>query len=206
MTGDGEGLRVEFLAQGEQRAEDVAARVADFIGGARQSLDLAFYDMRLSDPLREIVVGALRERAAAGVAVRLAYDADKPEQPVLNRGMDPAPGGTGAFVQSLGLPWQRIGGPKLMHHKYIVRDAGTPEAAVWTGSANFTDDAWTIQENNLLEIASPEIAADYARDFADLWATGEIGSSGSFDTQPVALRYAGESARVQVLSRRAAGR
>ena len=192
-------IGVAFLAQGEQRAEDVAGRVADFIGGARRSLDLAFYDLRLSDPLKAVVAGALRDRAAAGVAVRIAYDADKPEQPVLTRGMDPAPGGTGAFVQSLGVPWQRIGGPKLMHHKYIVRDAGTPETSVWTGSANFTDDGWTLQENNLLELASPEIAADYARDFADLWATGKIGSSGSFDARRVTLQYRGRPATVRVL-------
>ncbi|MDP9372942.1 MAG: phospholipase D-like domain-containing protein [Chloroflexota bacterium] len=192
-------LSAFFLAQGEQTGGEVAARLAAFIAGARRSLDLAFYDCRLSEPLGAAFAGALRERAAAGVAVRIAYDADKPEPPVLAGGMDPAPGGTGRFVQSLGHPWRRIGGPKLMHHKYIVRDAGKPDARVWTGSANATDDAWTLQENNIVEIASPRIAAYYARDFADLWRAGTIGASGSFDTEWVELRYAGAPLRARVL-------
>jgi hypothetical protein len=110
-------LAAFFLAQGEQTGESVAQLLASFIGGATQSLDIAVYDMRLNDSLKAILSEALRERASAGVAIRIAYDADKPEQPMLENGQDPAPAGTGQFVQSLGYPWRRIGGMKLMHHK-----------------------------------------------------------------------------------------
>ncbi len=190
-------LDVTLLAQGEQTGEQIAAQLAAFIRGAERSLDLALYDFRLSDPLKAIVAGAMQERAAAGVAIRIAYDADKPEPPLVAQGMDPAPPGTGAFVRSLGYPYRRIGGPKLMHNKYIVRDLSDPDAAdasgasVWTGSTNFTDDAWNVEENNILQIASPDFARFYARDFADLWREGAIGTSGSFDTTPVNLTYAG---------------
>src|SRR3954452_20918252 len=119
MTDD---LQVTFLAQGEQTAESIARQLAGFIAGAQQSIDIATYDFRLSDPLKAIIAGALQARAAAGVAIRIAYDADKPETPAWERGMDPAPTGTGSFVQSLGFPWRRIGGMKLMHQKYLVRD------------------------------------------------------------------------------------
>ncbi|MDQ3856174.1 MAG: phospholipase D-like domain-containing protein, partial [Chloroflexota bacterium] len=132
-----------WLSQGAQAATDVAEEVAAFIRHAERSLDLALYDCRLSPPQGEIFAAALRERADAGVSIRIAYDADKPEEPPWERGPDPAPGGTGAFVQSLGYPWRRIGGRKLMHHKYIVRDADLPTSAVWTGSLNLTDDAFT---------------------------------------------------------------
>jgi phosphatidylserine/phosphatidylglycerophosphate/cardiolipin synthase-like enzyme len=204
-TAPGESLDVTLLAQGEQTGPEIAAKLAAFIRGAGRSLDLAVYDLRLSDPLKAVVVGALRERAAAGVAIRIAYDADKPEPPQVAQGMDPAPPGTGQFVQSLGYPYRRIGGPKLMHNKYIVRDLPDPDAtddapgaAVWTGSTNMTDDSWNVEENNILQIASPEMARYYARDFADLWQAGDIGTSGSFDTSPVTLQYAGTpvSARV----------
>jgi len=190
-------LDVTLLAQGEQTGEQIAAQLAAFIRGAERSLDLALYDFRLSDPLKAIVAGAMQERAAAGVAIRIAYDADKPEPPLVAQGMDPAPPGTGAFVRSLGYPYRRIGGPKLMHNKYIVRDLSDPDAAdasgasVWTGSTNFTDDSWNVEENNILQIASPDFARFYARDFADLWREGAIGTSGSFDTTPVNLTYAG---------------
>jgi phosphatidylserine/phosphatidylglycerophosphate/cardiolipin synthase-like enzyme len=192
-------LEVTFLAERAQPPERVADRLARFIGRARQSLDFAFYDIRLSEGLREAFASALRERAEAGVAIRLAYDADKPEEPLLAQGADPAPSGSGHFVQSLGYPWQRIGGMKLMHHKYIVRDAGTDDACVWTGSTNFTDDAWAIQENNIVELASREIAESYARDFHDLWIDGNFEDSGNFDTRAVPVELDGRRALVHVL-------
>lgn len=201
----GDTLDVTLLAQGEQTGPEIADTLAAFIRGARRSLDLAVYDFRLSDPLKAIVADALRERAAAGVAIRIAYDADKPEPPQVAQGMDPAPPGTGAFVQSLGYPFRRIGGPKLMHSKYIVRDLPDPDApdvvsgaCVWTGSTNMTDDSWNVEENNILRIASPEMARAYARDFADLWQAGDIGTSGSFDPAPVTVQYSGTPVNVQV--------
>lgn len=191
-------VAVRFLAQGAQRAEDVAGWLATFIGGARQSLDLALYDARLGPVPRAIVTEALRERAAAGVQIRIVYDADKPEPPQLQAGMDPAEPGTGSFIQSLGYPFRRIGGPKLMHHKYIVRDAASAAPRVWTGSTNITDNAWTLQENNIVLLASRELAAAYARNFADLWRRGENDGTGEFDVPPVALCYQDETAHTRL--------
>ncbi|HEX2910839.1 MAG TPA: phosphatidylserine/phosphatidylglycerophosphate/cardiolipin synthase family protein [Chloroflexia bacterium] len=194
-----EDIAVYFLAQGEQTAEEVVRRLVKFIGEAQKSLDMAFYDFRLSENLRQQIAAALQERANAGVSIRIAYDADKPETPELERGMDPAPAGTGQFVQSLGYPWRRIGGLKLMHHKYIVRDAGTEAAAVWTGSTNMTDDSWTLQENNILTIESSQVAGYYTEDFNELWKTETIGESGSFDTRKVQLTYDGQPADLRLL-------
>src|SRR5215472_6561386 len=83
--------------------------------------------------------------------------------------------------------------------KYLVRDSDLPAAQVWTGSTNLDDDAWTLQENNILRVASAQLAAYYAEDFEQLWQTGEIGESGSFGTRDVALTYRGEAAHVRVL-------
>jgi phosphatidylserine/phosphatidylglycerophosphate/cardiolipin synthase-like enzyme len=192
-------ITVHFLAQGEQTGQQIAGLLVDFIAGARQSLDVAVYDFRLSPPLLTAVTEALRERANAGVAIRFAYDADKPATPNLILGQDPAPPGTGALIQSLGYPYRRIGGMKLMHSKYICRDAGLPSAAVWTGSTNFTDDAWTLMENNIITLASQPLAAAYALDFAQLWAVGHIEGTGNFEPNPQELWYRGEPARVQAL-------
>ena len=73
------------------------ARLTAFIRAARQSLDFALYDMRLSDPLKAALASALRERAAAGVQIRLCFDGDKAPQPNLAGGQDPAPAGTSAL-------------------------------------------------------------------------------------------------------------
>lgn len=64
-----------------------------------------------------------------------------------------------------------------MHSKYIVRDAGTEAACVWTGSTNFTDAAWTRQENNIITIADEQLATAYRTDFDELWAGGRIGGT-----------------------------
>ncbi len=188
-------ISVLFLSQGEQQADAVMARLTAFIGLARTSLDMAFYDMRFSDGLKQQLLTALRERAAAGVRIRICYDADKAPVPDVSAGQDPAPSGTGAFVQSLGFPFRRIGGMKLMHNKYVVRDG----AAVWTGSTNMTDDALTLMENNVITIASPALAAYYTEDFEQLWQKGHIENTGDIRTAPVALDYAGKPATARVM-------
>src|SRR5436190_5062359 len=171
------------------------ARLTTFIRAAKQTLDLAVYDMRFSDPLRTQLAAALRERADAGVQIRFCYDGDKPPQPNVAAGQDPAPAGTGAFVQSLGYPWRRIAGMKLMHSKFILRDGQT----VWTGSANMTDDAFTLMENNVVEIDSQALANYYAEDFGQLWEKQNFENTGEIHTQPVPVSFAGQPAEVRVM-------
>jgi phosphatidylserine/phosphatidylglycerophosphate/cardiolipin synthase-like enzyme len=179
------GIAVTFLEQDRQQPADIAALLAEFLSAARKSLHVAIYDLRLSDEVGAPVVKALRDRAAAGVEVRIAYDAGKPQATFPAAGADPAPPGTADFVRRLGggIQGKPITGgdpqmPKLMHHKYVVRDG----AAVWTGSANWTDDSWAIQENNLVRIESPELAAFYESDFGELWQRGDIATTGARDT------------------------
>ena len=105
-------VSVFFLAEREQSADAVMTRLAAFIHGAKQTLDFAVYDMRFSDVLRAQLAAALREKAQTGVEIRFCYDGDKPLQPDLAAGQDPAPAGTAAFVQSLGYPWRRIAGAR----------------------------------------------------------------------------------------------
>ena len=190
-----DNLSVFFLTEREQSADEVMARLTAFIRGATQTLDFAIYDMRFSDPLRAKLAAALREKAQAGVAIRFCYDADKPSQPNLAAGQDPAPAGTGAFVQSLGYPWRRIAGMKLMHSKYIVRD----RESVWTGSTNMTDDAFTIMENNIVEINSQALASYYVQNFQELWEKENFEQTGDIHTEAVPLTFSNQSANARVM-------
>ncbi|PYK06159.1 MAG: hypothetical protein DME67_03450, partial [Verrucomicrobia bacterium] len=190
-----DNLSVFFLAEREQSADEVMARLTAFIRGATQTLDFAIYDMRFSDPLRAKLAAALREKAQAGVALRFCYDADKPPQPNLAAGQDPAPAGTGAFVQSLGYPWRRIAGMKLMHSKYIVRD----RESVWTGSTNMTDDAFTIMENNIVEINLQALASYYVQNFQELWEKENFEQTGDIHTEAVPLTFSNQSANARVM-------
>jgi phosphatidylserine/phosphatidylglycerophosphate/cardiolipin synthase-like enzyme len=188
-------LSVVFLAQGEQSADAVMARLTTFIRAATRSLDFAVYDMRFSDPLKPSLMSALRERAEADVQIRFCYDSDKPAQPNVAAGQDPAPAGTGAFVQSLGYPWRRIAGMKLMHSKFILRDG----QSVWTGSTNMTDDAFTLMENNIVEIDSSPLANYYAEEFEQLWEKENFDDTGQIHTLPVAATFGGQSAEARVM-------
>lgn len=171
------------------------ARLVRFIGAANETLEFALYDLRLSDPLKQQLVAALQERAAAGVQIRICYDGDKPFVPNVAAGQDPAPAGTGAMVHSLGFPYRRIGGMKLMHNKFIIRD----RTGVWTGSLNMTDGGFTLMENNVLEIESPALAASYAQDFEELWAKENFEDTGRIETTPVPLTFGGQPATARVM-------
>jgi len=168
------------LQDGAQPAEATAERLVAWLGEARRSLDLALYDVRLPGPVGDAVADALRAAMARGVAVRLAFNDDRPEPGP--RPFEPPPPRTEKpRLEALGLELREIPGWRdLMHHKFVVRDGET----VWTGSANWTLDSWTRQENVLATIAAPQVAAAYARVFDQLWGKGRIGVSGNFDSAP----------------------
>jgi phosphatidylserine/phosphatidylglycerophosphate/cardiolipin synthase-like enzyme len=191
----GDQLNVFFLSQGDQSAESVMSRLTDFIGATQESLDFAIYDMRLSDSLKQMLIAALQERAKHGVRIRLCFDGDKPINPNPSLGQDPAGPGTSAIVESLGFPWRRIGGMKLMHHKFIVRDC----KSIWTGSLNMTDDAFTLMENNVITIESAELAHYYSEDFEQLWETENFDNTGDIKTVPVPLLFGGQPATARVM-------
>lgn len=70
-----------------------------------------------------------------------------------------------------------------MHSKYIVRDGMT----LWTGSVNLTEDAWTFQENNLVQVDSSELSSYFETDFEELWASADINSTGQDDFGSVSV-------------------
>ena len=192
--------RDPFTPTPERTAQiaDVASRIANFIGEAKSTIDIAIYDFRLRDEAAAIVGDGLRAQARKGVQVRIAYDhsADPgpdaiPSAAPSHLESDQKPLGTDSFVRSLadiaqvkGVTGYRV----LMHNKYIVRDAASADAAVFTGSSNYTNDSWGLQDNNLLCLRSQQLASYYARDFADLWFRGKIvDSTGSHDIGTVRL-------------------
>src|SRR5579864_5673077 len=164
-------IELRTLTDGGQPAVDVARAVASFLDDARRTLDLAQYDFDLSRETAQIVGGALRRAAARGVRIRLAYNVDH-ARPIP---VPPPPSPDQALIESLPVEAIAVPGvPDLMHHKYVVRDGDT----VWTGSLNWSDDAWSRQENVVAVVRSPEIAAEYERDFAQIVASEEVAGSG----------------------------
>ena len=171
-------IRIRTLTDGGQEPLEIAHAVADFLGAAKRSLELAQYDFNLGPETKEVVGGAIRDAAARGVAVRVIYNVDH-ANPIP---VPPPPEPDVALISSLGVPSKAIAGvPDLMHHKFVVRDRDT----VWTGSMNWTDDSWSRQENVVVTVASEELARAFTLDFEELWERGEVERSGFVEPRPV---------------------
>lgn len=166
-----------LLTDGGQRPADVARGIAGFLAEARNSLDLALYDVRFETDAGALVLAALLAAVQRGVEVRLLYNVAHPGPiPV-----PPPPESTPDAIEALPVATRGIAGiPDLMHHKFVVRD----ENAVWTGSTNWTDDSWSRQENVIVTVQSHEIAYAYALAFGQLWETGIVERSGRVDPRP----------------------
>ncbi len=170
-------ISVRTLDDGGQTALEVAREVAEFLAAARRSLDVALYDVKLDGEEERPVADALLGAQRRGVRVRVAYNVDHPGPiPV------PAPPSTVPDVlESLPLETRAVAGvPDLMHHKFAVRDG----RAVLTGSANWTEDSWSRQENVMATVDSPLLAGAYLLDFEQLWE-GSVQSSGDVDASRV---------------------
>jgi phosphatidylserine/phosphatidylglycerophosphate/cardiolipin synthase-like enzyme len=166
------------LTDGGQRPVEVAKRVATWIGEAKRTLDLAQYDFNLGADTEAVVVGAIREAAARGVAVRLAYNLDHPNPIPVPPPAQLVP----EDVEALPVPTRAVSGvPDLMHHKFCVRDG----EHVWTGSMNWTDDSWSRQENVVVEVDSKELAEAYALAFEQLWDGRPVMEAGRVEPRRV---------------------
>jgi phosphatidylserine/phosphatidylglycerophosphate/cardiolipin synthase-like enzyme len=158
---------------------EMARRISAFLGEARESLDLALYDVRLPGEPGDVVARALCDAAERGVRVRIAYNADHPERLFF----PPPPQTKPELLEAMPFPTCGIPGiPDLMHHKYVVRDA----SSVWTGSMNWTTDSWTLQENVVVTAeGAPELAAEFAQNFEELWSKRNVDASGHQDPRPL---------------------
>jgi phosphatidylserine/phosphatidylglycerophosphate/cardiolipin synthase-like enzyme len=168
-------LSATFLTDGGQPAAAVAGLLAGHVGRARRSLDIAIYDLVLDGEPGDVVRRAVHEAEARGVAVRMVFNQERRRTRPL-----PPPGFVDYdYVRSLRVVSRAVPGePDLMHHKYVVSDAGTPEASVWTGSANWTADSWTREENVVIQLGDPGVADAYRADFEELWETRVVRRSG----------------------------
>ena len=183
-------IELTFLHDGGQAESFAADRLLGFLGAARSTLDIAMYDAHFDDDTGGRIITALDAAEARGVRVRAVYNDLHRRRAVP---IPPPPEGP-SLLQRLAkaVPSEAISGiPDLMHHKYVVRDGAT----VWTGSTNWTGDAWTRMENVIVTVDSADLASAYTMDFEQLWAKRHVEHTGTFDDQPANLE-SGASVRV----------
>ena len=140
----------------------INVRLADAIGRARTSVDLALYE--LSDPL---LAQTLIEVSQRGVRVRVVTDDEY--------GLE---GEDSLFDELIaaGIPVITDQSSRLMHDKFFIIDGMT----VWTGSWNLTENSTFEQNNNVLIFDSPDLAAVYQAEFEEMFTRGEFGVRSTF--------------------------
>ena len=125
-----------------------------------------------------IVADALRAASERGVTIRLIYNVDSGRPAALH----PPPETKPEILEELPIEVRAIAGvPDLMHHKYVVRDG----EAVWTGSANWTIDSWSRQENVLAIVEAAGIGERFRKNFEELWEGRNVERSGFIEPDPV---------------------
>lgn len=161
--------------------------MAAFLDGATKTLDVAIYDLRLDASPAQTVLASFQNAVRRGVAVRLIFNQDH----ALAIPVPPPPEIDWEFVDRLRVAGVQVkpvpGVPDLMHHKYVVRDVASEQAAVLTGSTNWTNDSWNREENAILTVASAEVAADYEANFQELWNRPVVATSGRISSPWSAL-------------------
>ncbi len=133
-----------------------------------------------SDGAEQAIIAALQ--GAQTVVYAALYQLTDPEiaQAVLEvsrRGLEvlillddePSRGSKGCLLVSEGISVKQYVDSGIMHHKFAVID-GTK---LITGSYNWTTSAQTRNEENLLVIESPELAAAFEHEFQKLWNSGK---------------------------------
>ncbi len=185
-------LTLRFLRQGGQSVDEIAGALAAFLATAQREVAIAIYDFHV-----EHEEGAghrdARCRACATAACRVRI-LDHDERDIVREVPDnvPRPAAPPEYIDALGLDVRPvIGFGTLMHHKYVVVDG----ERVWTGSMNWTEDSFTLQENCIVTLESAEVAAAYLRDFEELWSRPtHLDKSGRFDDGLVGRDVRGRSA------------
>jgi len=147
---DGSQLEVYFSPD-----DHVERHVIQLIQSAKQSVKFMAYSFT-SDKIAE----AMLERAHAGVYVAGVFEE---QQTRSNYGTE--------FdrLRAAGLDVRQDGNPDNMHHKVIIID----DKVVLTGSYNFTNNAETINDENLLIIHDLDVAALYLAEFERVYNQGQ---------------------------------
>jgi phosphatidylserine/phosphatidylglycerophosphate/cardiolipin synthase-like enzyme len=149
------------------------------VDGARETLELALYDVRLHTETAHVVQAALVGAHERGVHVRLVYNVDEVDE---RPPVPPPPTTEPDLIESMPFETAAVPGwPDLMHHKYVVRDRDS----VWSGSTNWTEDSWTREENVIVVVKSTGVAIRFQEDFAQLWKKRKVEASGRVASDPI---------------------
>lgn len=160
----GDGWHVYFNApdsnvEHSDYADGIEVPLVNAISDARQSLDIAAFELN-HDDIFEAILNA-QER---GVAVRIVTDDE--------HGLEDERDEHLRELAAAGVPVMDDGRSALMHNKFMIIDG----RAVWTGSWNYTENGAYRNNNNIFVIENPIVAAGYQAEFEEMFERGEFGA------------------------------
>jgi len=135
--------------------DGVAARILDVLQSAQKSIYFMAFTFTRTD-FTDVMVA----KAQAGVTVQGVF-----EKRQIAAGADQA----WNALQGAGIDVRQDGNSFTMHHKVIIVDG----QIVVTGSYNFTKAAEESNDENVLIIHNPEIAAAYMNEWKEIWGVAE---------------------------------
>ena len=147
LTIDGTPLNIYFSP-----ADHLQSALLPLMNNAQSSIYFLAYSFT-ADPLGN----AIRQHAAAGVKVAGVMETDQVRSDI---------GTENAAFRNAGLDVHLDGHPGLMHHKVFIID----NKIVVMGSYNFTASAEKRNDENLIVINNPDIAAQYMKEFQRVYA------------------------------------
>lgn len=145
-------VRVYFSPEDKPQPQIVAALQA-----AQSSIHFMAFALTDND-----IANVLTRKHREGLVVRGVVEASQ----------STATGADYEALRTAGVDVLLDGNPYNMHHKVIIVD----EAVVITGSYNFTRSAAEFNDENVLIIYSPEIAAQYLEEFQRVYAVAQQGA------------------------------
>lgn len=179
-------------------ADDLEEVIVGFIDAAEKRLDVAVQELE-SESIARALIRARERRVVVRVVVEWDYLS-------VNRAISRPfnSGGSNEANRILHDALLRANvrihtdyNPHIFHQKFIVRDSGRANAAVLTGSTNFTPTGVGENLNHVVIIHDKPIARIYWREFKEIMQ-GRFGRlSGEHDPVPPELRISG--VRVKVL-------
>jgi phosphatidylserine/phosphatidylglycerophosphate/cardiolipin synthase-like enzyme len=139
---------------GQRTTSPLLRAVLADIGTARKSVDLATFDFDIPE-----ITEALIRAKQRSIEVRVIVDSENLDTPEVSQQ-------TGQ-LQRAGIPVQFDHREPFMHNKFMVVD----RAVAWTGSWNVTTNDLYRNNNNFLRFNNMLIAADYTREFEQMFAS-----------------------------------
>ena len=144
----------------EANGRYILDKLVGYIDNAERSIYLAVFETDLT-PVAEALVRAHQR----GVDVRWVTDDEHGIDADMEEGR-----GQFAMMEAAGIPIHDDLRSALMHNKFVIIDGHI----VWTGSMNLTSRDIFRNNNNIVVVESPEVAAVYEVEFNEMWA-GQFG-------------------------------